>query len=73
MIVVKDNKSMVFIDIKNIKLLEGLKEDLKITFHNSTESLKIFKIRVEAFESLVADDLENPSDLHILEANFIYC
>lgn len=71
MIVVKDNLAMAFIDIKNIKLLEEFKGDLKISFNNSSFPLKIFGVALGAFESLVVGDLEEPSDLHILEASFI--
>lgn len=79
MIAVKDNNSMAFIDIKNIKsvknikLIEGRGENLEISFHNSMESLKIFGVTLEAFETLVGNCLEKPSDLHVLQASFIYC
>lgn len=73
MILVKDNTNTAFIDVKNIKLLEEFKGDIKVSLYNSTVPLKIFRITLEAFESLVADDLKGPSNLHILVASFIYC
>ncbi len=72
MIAVKDNSSMAFIDVKNIKLLEEFDGDTKVTLYNSTEALKIFRIKLEAFETLVGNCLEKPSDLHVLQASFIF-
>jgi hypothetical protein len=72
MIVVKSKGRLVPIILENVKIIKEVNSDLEIWFHNLKGTLKLFNIKLETFENLIATSLEKPDDIHILNVYFAY-